>query len=440
MNPTILLIVSFTCIAVGLFMLFWHNRSESRAISPHETSTDDFASDMLTALSEYYPDVPFNYDSKTDMITPSDHYEGDHQFRFFLGNLRNRTLDMGTEDRTAFIREFILSVTDSSEVTEEELKANLFLRARTPSELLMREILLNDQREKPSTVGAVQRGDLILETVLNLPLGVSMVDIETLAEHKFDLDKSINMAANNLLRVTPEKSEDIWERVDNDIWISKLNDDFDAARLISFPEEMRMPFEGPVTAFVPSHSIALITNSSDDEVLGKMVQFGISASATHRGLSRALYQQTDTGWKRLKSTDRNSAIGLADLDETLAAYGNQKEILDQVLERNEKDIFVPTIMTVTMKDESAPPQMLAVFLGHDTYLPEVDYIIPAFEDLSKEEGHTNVVDWDTFSDIVGLDNIPPVKGVKPIRYDFTEDIGDTKKTKLTEAAKPLPSE
>lgn len=431
---TPLLIFSFLCVAIGVGMIFWHQSKIQTDPSKTGGDEDKFPNEMLSALKEYYPDVPFRYNASQDMIEPPDSYDGEHQYKFFLGNLRNRARDMGTQDRQNYIRQMIMTFTDRSDITAEELKSALYLRARTPSELILRNILLDGPEREGGTIAAVQRGDIILETVMDIDNAVRVIDQETLTEHGLNIEDAFNVAASNLLRMTPDDGDALWEKVAEHVWISKLNDDYDAARLFTFPEQMRLPFKSPATAYAPAHAILLITDRRDEDTLGRMVEFGNNAAEMHRPLSYALWGQIEAGWERLTSGERGSAIGKAALVDDNTAYAEQKNILEQIFEKKEKDIFVASVMTY--QTDEGDIFTTAVLIDGHTYLPKVDQIVLQMGALNKNDT-TVKLDWNRFVDILGPKYLKPVPELTPIRFEFKKPLPKAIQQQLLEAAQPL---
>ncbi|MEP3889955.1 MAG: hypothetical protein ABJN69_05775 [Hellea sp.] len=431
---TSLLIFSCLCVAIGGAMVFWH-QAKTKTSEPTATNGEDgFSGEMLAALKELYPDVPFEYIQPQDMIEPIEAYDGELKYKFFLGNLRNRARDMGQKDRHDYIREMILTFTDRSEITDEELKSALYLRARTPSELHLRDILLDDLDRKDGTIAAMQRGDILLETVMDINNGVRVMDAETLKEHGLDLEEAFNLAATNLLRSTPDTTEALWEKVSKNIWISKLNDDYDAARMFTFPEHMHLPFKGQATAYAPAHAILLITDKREEETLDRMVKFGNDAAETQRLLSNALWGQTIDGWERLTSTNRSSIIWQAGFADDNMAYAEQKNLLEQVFEKKEKDIFVASVMAA--QEDGGDIYTMAVFIGAHGYLPIVDYVVLTLEN-PPEDRDSLKLPWSRFVDIMGPDRLKAVPGLLPKRLVFEGELPEAVKQQLIAAAAPL---
>ncbi|MEX2495756.1 MAG: hypothetical protein WD448_06690 [Woeseia sp.] len=79
------------------------------------------------------------------------------------------------------------------------------------------------------------------------------------------------MAAAKIRRCT---DEDQCEKIAESIWMSKYQDDYYFARLVAVEDFGRFPFDEPPIVFAPSHSICLLTNSSDADVVSKMTEIG----------------------------------------------------------------------------------------------------------------------------------------------------------------------
>ena len=140
-----------------------------------------------------------------------------------------------------------------------------------------------------------------------------------------------------------------------------------------------------------------------------MIELGNQSSETHRPLSQALWQQTEAGWSRMQSNDRNSVIGRAHLIETLKAYDEQQNILEQHFEKAGQDIHVAKI--IARSDDTANSETnietLSVFIGQGSYLPKTDFVVLAF-DKTPKEGEMSELSWEKFVEIMGEE--------KPVSY------------------------
>jgi len=289
--------------------------------------------------------------------------------------------------------------------------------------------------EKPFEPIIIAKGEMQFEPVLNMDDAVQTMNAENMREAGFAFDEFIQLAGKNLLSVTPPNSPDHWEKLEADIWISKLNDDFDAARVFLFPEELSFPFTETPIVYAPSHAICLITSKTDEATLKRLIELGDDSSQTHRPLSRALWQLVEGNWRRMMSQDRNSAAGRSRFIETINSYDDQKNALEQLFEATERDIHVAAVIVRDKSKEDEPDQLetLSAFIGHHSYLPKTDFVVLGFED-AKIDKTIREVPWDVFANIIGEENLISHPDLKPVRYMFGDPISDDKIQALLKAA------
>jgi len=445
-NPTFLLIGSILCLGVGgviIFKLSQGEKNASQTLGFNEIQ-DSFTQEVHLALGEAFPDENFVYDSETDTFKPATQAHDDSDdntspLRIFLGNLRNRAQDMGTADRKAFLQNFLKQVSQNQKITAEVLKEKLLMRCRTQEEFSTREFLMkdnsNDNNYEPIIIS---KGEMQFEPVLNYDETIQSLSVPNMREAEFTFDEAVQLAGQNLLSITPQASADHWEKLEDNIWISRLYDDFDSARLFLFPEHIAFPFTENPIAYAPSHAVCLITPNSDKATLTRLIALGDESSQTHRPLSRALWQQTDDQWRRLESDDRYSPIGHSRFSETLINYDDQQSAVAQFFETSEIDIHVAKIMTREINEEGQPDRLetLAVFIGQHSYLPKTDFIVLAFDEL-KTNDDIKDIPWDKFVEIIGAENLIAHPDLKPVRYMFNDPISVETIQALVKAAKVL---
>jgi len=257
-------------------------------------------------------------------------------------------------------------------------------------------------------------------------------------ETGFAFDDFVQLAGKNLLNATPQTPENHWEKIDANIWISKLNDDFDAARLFLLPDQLSLPFTSPPIVYAPSHAICLIASETDEATLKRLIELGDESSQTHRPLSRALWQYSEGNWQRMTSEDRNSAAGRARFIETINSYDDQKNALEQLFESTKRDIHTASVIIRNKSEDHEPDKLetLSVFIGHDSYLPKTDFIVLGFEE-AKIDDTIREVSWEVFTNIIGEENMTSHPDLKPVRYLFDKKISDQKITALLAAAEVI---
>lgn len=440
MGINIIGIISGIFIIGGLALIYALNKKAPQNAS-EQPRDDTFLHEMLAVLQDVYPDSDFSYDRASDTISPiaSENKDNAPFLDLFLGNLRNRTLELGKADRKDFLRKFLEQAAQSGEVTIDALRESVLMRNRTPEEFSLRQLLMSPEGGKdPFEPIIIAKGEMLFEPVLNLENSVSPISVQTMREHGFAFDEFIQMASQNLLSVTPEGSANMWEKLEDDIWISKLNDDFDASRVFLFPEHLELPFEGNPVVYAPSHTVCLITDQFDDATLARVVELGNASAETHRPLSRALWHRDTGEWRRMESDDRNSAVGRARLIETLAAYDEQKNGLEQHFDKTQQDIHVAAVMAQSDNTDPAAPKIetRAVFIGKGSYLPKTDFVILGFEEMS-DKTPIDQVDWGTLENILGEENFKPHPDLLPVRYQLETDLSDSQIKALRNAATHL---
>jgi len=147
----VILILSLLLIVLGGLMIFTLNRRGQKNVptSEDKNALDSFVEDIREVLGEVIPDTQFEYNSSIDTFAPvvnsndTEFSEAPNGMTLFLGNLRNRTQDMGSADRKEFLRSFLIQATSQTELTPELVKETLFMRCRTPEEFATRECLMN---------------------------------------------------------------------------------------------------------------------------------------------------------------------------------------------------------------------------------------------------------------------------------------------------------
>jgi hypothetical protein len=439
MGINILGILSGILVIIGLVLIYVLTRKTPQNL-PASSAGDAFAKEVKAVLQDVYPNTAFIYDEANDTYAPISMNEDDEApfLNIFLGNLRNRTLELGQADRDAYIRNFLNQVTQSEEVTAATLREKLCMRNRTPEEFSLRLLSMTpDAGEDPFEPIIIAKGEMLFEPVLNLENAVSSVNVKTMREHGFAFDELIQIAGQNLLDFTPNTATDHWEKLEGNIWISKLNDDFDAARVFLFPEQLKFPFTGSLVVFAPSHTICLITSHTDEATLARMIELGKASAETHRPLSHALWHQTDDGWRRMESEDRNSTVGRARLIETLTAYEDQKNSLEQHFEKTKQDIHVAAVIARSDDTDPEAPKIetRAVFIGAGSYLPKTDFIILGFETMSDSKPIDQVT-WDTLVEVLG-DSFQPHPDFLPARYIYSGELTKSEIQALRAAATEL---
>jgi len=145
---------------------------------------------------------------------------------------------MGAADRKEFLINFLQQATQNTEITAELVKEKMVMRCRTQEEFARREFQLNLKTDNKFEPLILSKGEMQFEPVLDFNDSVMAMNSENMRDTGFKYDEFIQLAGQNLLNATPQNSSEHWEKLEDHIWISQLNDDFDAARVFLFPEHI----------------------------------------------------------------------------------------------------------------------------------------------------------------------------------------------------------
>ena len=401
-------------------------------------SKEMFVAEVREVLKDLYPETPFYYDIDQDTLAPPDNYDGEDNVMVFLGNIYNKARNMPKADRLDYVRDFLNSATQSNEFTSEELKSNLYVRARTKTEISMRPYLFGGL-DAVKTIPAIKPfGEFLVEIVKDDPEAVRMIDIEALEKHKLKLDSAFDLALSNLLDVTPTKPQDIWRKVDKNIWVSSLEDDYDAVRLIAMMDKLNLPFKGEAIAFMPAHAVCLIASTADVKTLERMIALGNQLAEEQRPLSQQLWQYGSQGWMPWTPKKGKEAKALATmqtLQDALYDHQEQGQILDHYFAKQNKDIYVAKLSAY--QNDVGDIYTSSVFIGGETLLPKTDVVSIVDESRSEDDLIAGQLIWEEFEAIIEKENLVPVPDMHPIRYDFTAPAEPSVQKKLIAAAKPL---
>jgi len=388
---------------------------------------DNLASEFISLLQKKYPNDSFIYDEKMNEVGP---VEGDGP-KIFLGNIFNNVKDMPHEDRYAYIKEFFETITRQSDhLTLETLKSFLLTRVRTPYELNLRELILSPKLQDEGFF-SVNVGELFFDLTIDYGNSLSTPPKTDLVNAGGSDETVLDIALQNLQSISDDSP---WEKIAPNIWASKYNDDYDAARLVCLYPRYVLPegVENPI-AYMRSHNICLITDKDDPETLALMVQKGDELASNARKLSLAFWKNKDAGWHPLTVDTIHPSYDIIQnqsIMEISSFYGEQKEQLENIFLTESKDIFVGSVMMAKEKSNDAIFSYSVLTLGVDTLLPKSERVAFVDVDGPDKEQFLGMVSWDTFVKIIGIEKLVPYEALNPVRYDFVNRLGQDEFAKI----------
>jgi len=391
------------------------------------------AKDLGRVAKSIDPTLEYSYLPDTcEVKLASKVNENQNPHTIFLGNIYLKISTLPRKERIPAIEAFLRDVLTSEELSPDEFMGSLALRVRTDFEVdyRNRHIELMGHDVKPTIT--LQRGELLIEVVSDRNESVSVLPLEDLAKIGASEKEAIGIASARIRRATDEAQ---WEKLDESIWMSSYQDDYDFARLIAAEEFGRYPFEGPPIVFAPSHSVCLATDCTNSGVLSIMTELGYEAAANHRPFCELLWTLDKNGeWKQWQPGQEGNAKSVADLQvirETAKRYEETKDYLERSLG---EDVFVATYQA--MQNDDGLTCYSVYTLDLPSYLPQTEFVAIVDSELPEDETVLGRVDWREFIECIGS-GVKKVEDMKPLWYRITQPLDEIQKDRLRQLVQPI---
>ena len=352
----------------------------------------------------------------------------------YLGNIFSKVSTLPRKERIQTIEALLREVMTPTELSPDEMMESLSLRVRTDFEIAFRTPHVGAMGQAAPPPISKRRGELQVEVVFDREETIAIARPDDLAEIGVTEDEAVRMATAKIRRANGGSQ---WDKFDESIWISRYQDDYDFARLVAAEDFGRFPFEGPPIVFAPSHSICLVTNSTDTEVLLKMIEIGVKSSANHRPFCQLLWTLEDgCDWKEWRPDESSESWGVAQLQtkrEASSRYKIMKDYLDRSLV---EDAFVANFQA--RQDGDGLASFSVYTLDVPSYLPRTDFVgIVDPGKLPESLSIIGLVDWDEFEKSLGIGAIEQVEDLNPPWYRIMKKLDAGQKEQLRQMARPI---
>lgn len=370
------------------------------------------ARDVIRIVREIRPSLTGRYDSDRQEI---DFFEGqEKRNNIYLGNLYPQAKQVGFFERRRWLRSVIGQISGDLFLSADELMNSLKLRVRTPFEIELRK-RISAIHGTDLEYSLEQTGELYLELVSDRENTVSTVGSGSLQRAGITLQEASLNARAALTRST---GADQWTLVEPGIWASSYADDFDFARLVASPPDVGMPFDSVPICYAPSHSVCLITDREDEEILRRISDLGDQDAEGQRHLSYLFWTRTTDGsWCEYRPPENSAAaeiVATQQLAEKNSQYDEQKFALERLLEERGEDIFVASFMIY--QDESGPFTVCTYTLDIPSYLPRTDRIAVVDPHAADDNDFLGMLSWDEFVTALGPNVLEQMPDENPPRY------------------------
>jgi len=353
----------------------------------------------------------------------------------FLGNIFLHVSNMPKKERIAALESFISATIAPKEMSADETIASLALRVRTDFELDFRHrnVALRGHESKPSI--RVSRGALEMEVVADGERTLSVPQPSNLAEIDVSEDEAVRIAKASLQRAT---DEDQWEEIEETIWASTYQDDYDFVRLVAAEESAKYPFTDQPIVFAPSHSICLVTNSKSADVLSRMIDIGNEYSAEHRPFSQLLWTPTEGTdwevWQPSSSGELSQVALLQQIRESSNRYEETQAYLERMLG---EDVFVATYNG--MENDGELVSYCTYTVDLPSYLPRTDLVAVVDDERAEDEQLVGWLKWQEFETCLA-DKLTKSSAISiPVWFQLDKELNLSQKQRLNELGRPEPN-
>ncbi|TDF41578.1 hypothetical protein EYS14_01620 [Alteromonadaceae bacterium M269] len=388
--------------------------------------------DIINVLPQFYDSPIVSYNKNQREITVRN--KGDDESGagiIFLGNIFEKVKNLSKTERVRIIEDFVSTTKLFETLDPEVFMASLALRARTPYDISIRNMLTHRHTKEPFSSTYYEAGGMFLELVFDTEENVSNVTDTKLKEAELSVDEAYKIAAARLHRATDAAQ---WQQVDDRIWVSSYRDDYDIARIIAAKDENKFPFDDIPVLFFPSHSVCLITNTQDAETVNKLINYGNQLSQDERPLSQELWTIKSDGIYPLDlgaNPQIEEIVQLQRYQEESIQYDGQQGILNRNLE--DKDDYFVAGYKVYKGDEGLYSQCV-YSINLPTLLPKAEKVaIVDPEDLNEDTSIWGLMNWEQFETILG-DSMVKMTDLIPDRYELLEPISEKQKEELRKQA------
>lgn len=364
------------------------------------------AKEVIKALAQHrLPDTPY--------YAPTERQINCGDMHIYLGNIFNKACTLCPKDRKDYIEGFVANALEEYEFSYEDSAHLLIPRLKMKSEIELRKHYMHTQDNKSfPELTYPFTASFCLELGLDAERAIRIVSLDNLKKMQLSKPDALAIAKKNLFSV----SQSSFQEIDEGIYISRHQDDHDAARILLDDEIRALKLNGDPVAFVPAAAVLILCGSQDFNAFRKIQLLMTDLSEGQRPLSFRPLILKETGWNDFdppKIADYATIHNLITL-EKMNAYGEQKNVLD----KSPNDDFFIASFSVYEKD-STPFYQSVVTWSQDipSWLPVADSIamVKFKDDIPQPIGE---IDFDKA--LIHLKDYLRPLGLDPERYEVVK--------------------
>jgi len=335
---------------------------------------DDFARMMIKILRKGGETRPLDYDATEFLLRV-----GSSENRVYLGNFYADYMAAARRDRKVLLAKLagLTQPAPEMDLAFAEAKKMLLprVRERFYHEVVRLDAIFHGAREeefKPMPTRLLNE-HLTVEVVIDMPDRVGIVSESQLKEWGISLDEALALGRENLWRLSTKS----FESLGPGLYASSVSDTHDASRMYLHDLVWQHEVKGRHVVIAPNRNLLLVSGSEEAEALAKMVAVAEEVLQQPRAMTGMAFELDGSTWKPwlppVESPLYQQFHNLA-LRSMARDYGEQKNLLEKIFQKQAKDIFVGSPLYVQRKKDGSIYSTSSWAQDVDTLLAQADYV------------------------------------------------------------------
>jgi hypothetical protein len=260
--------------------------------------------------------------------------------------------------------------------------------------------------EVPQVPFRTLAGEVVLALFTDAERSMAQVSQAQLRDWGVGFEEALARAMRNL----QARSAPSFSKQADGLYASAWKDDYDSSRLL-LPELLAsLPIRGEPVAAIPTRNHLLVAGARDSGALRRLAQATVKIlDSEPRPMTAQLLRYGGGQWSACDDPAASiPALREAHFKLLLRDYAQQKDLLEAILRREQKDLFVATLQAFNTREGTVS---LAQWTKNvDTLLPKADRL--ALLDMETRE--MLIVAWEQAAPLLGAALQP--QGLHPERY------------------------
>lgn len=363
------------------------------------------AKDIIKTLKKISPSLNPIYEPKENQVQYK--HNGKDGF-VYLGNIYNHLKSKSKQERFEYLHSFISSSLEESEITYENSADLLIPRLKSKAEISNRLMHISRlDATPPSYFTSEFTNSFAWELGIDTGASIKIVSSDILEQLTLTNEEAMAIAKKNLFSIS---DNNMFREIEKGVYLSRYEDDHDAARILMTDVISRLEVNGYPIAFVPAAKALLICGSEDVTILNNIHNILDRLSENCRPLSRQPLILIDGVWQDFipENTEQFVAVMNQIKIEEYRSYDEQKAQINALHESKNIDIFVSSYLLYEKKESES-------YVSSTTWSESVHSWIPKADTISfvtNDDGDGTFIGQVNFADVIT--NFPAL--MKPLGY------------------------